>query len=165
MMYEGYKDTIKFDKDSALRFVKDNESTFSDKTIRRVVYNDAKLIIVKEISYYGGRKIEWYWGFTKDKRGVLIVEDKDKLDNKKSIELLRNKLCGFVWDVERVRVDIEGKEYRVSNKEELIEKIWERAEELGMKTFLVKDGSGNKLAECDITMETKITLEKITQWI
>jgi len=55
------------------------------------------------------------------------------------------------WEVDgRKRVKIEGVEVEVSSAEELIEKIKQRARELGFRTFVVYDQDDNELEPADI---------------
>lgn len=72
MKVEIYENSINpFDKETALRFVKNHENVFNDRTFRRVVYKSENLIVVKETNYFRDLKAVWYWGFSKKKRGVI----------------------------------------------------------------------------------------------
>jgi len=63
---------------------------------------------------------------------------------------------------ERVKIEIEGREYEIGSEQELVDKIRERAKELGMKRFFVRDQDGNKLYDGVVTLDiSKITLEKL----
>jgi len=57
----------------------------------------------------------------------------------------------MTWEVNGgKKVKIEGREYEVSNADDLVEKIKLRARELGFRTFVVQDADGNELEPEDI---------------
>ena len=91
MKIELYENSINpFDRETAVRFVWHHRNICNDKTIRRVVFASDNLIVVKEIGYFQGEKSVWYWGFGKEKRGVIV--DADDLKTKEAVEIFLDKL-------------------------------------------------------------------------
>lgn len=86
---EIYEDTINpFDTETAKQFVYAHRNVFSDKVIRKVIYADYNLIVVKEIEYFKDKRNVWFWGFTRERRGII----KEDCNNKEAISTFKKLL-------------------------------------------------------------------------
>ena len=85
-----YDDTINpFNKRTARDFVYEHRNIMDEKTIRRIVYADNDLIVVKEINYYKDTKYIWFWGFSKTKRAIIRIRKGKAIKNKEAINKLK----------------------------------------------------------------------------
>ena len=84
-----YEDTINpFNVETAKQFVYEHRNVFDTKTIRKTIYADKDLIVIKEYSYFHDLCQVWFWGFSKRKRGTIIGD----IANKKAIEIFKESL-------------------------------------------------------------------------
>jgi len=88
---EVYHDTINpVTKTAALEYVRAHKNIFAKSVRRRVVEEEPyKFVVVREVSEkpWGGEEV-WYWGFTREKRGIA----KEAPSTKTAIEALRKAL-------------------------------------------------------------------------
>ena len=72
MKIETYHEgIIPFTEKNAKHFVKLHENPFNEKTIRRIIYSNWDLIIIREDGYFKGKRDRWYWAFAPKKHGII----------------------------------------------------------------------------------------------
>jgi len=88
-----YGAIVPFDRETARHFVYKRRNIFDDKTVRRVIYDEDNLIVVKEIGYFRNGRRVWFWGFARDKYGIIMSDIK----NGEAINRFKEVLLDDSW--------------------------------------------------------------------